>query len=98
MLTKKSAIKLVTDFAGEVKKNGTPLRKVILFGSYAHNKQHKWSDIDVALVSDQFTDFGFEDMKSFISILVKDPYYVIQPKTYSTTYFKKGDAFIDEII
>lgn len=97
MLTKKSAVKIVTDFAREVRKENLHLRKVILFGSYVHNKQHKWSDIDVALVADEFNDFGYEDIQFFIDILIKKPYYIIEPKTYSTAYFKKGDPFIDEI-
>jgi uncharacterized protein len=97
MLTKKSAIKLVTDFAREVNENGTTLHKVILFGSFAKNKQHQWSDIDVAMVSDKFKGIGFEDMKSFVSVLIKKPYYIIEPRTYPTAYFKKGDPFIDEI-
>ena len=97
MLTKKSAIKMIISFAREVKGEGVHLRKVILFGSYAKNKQHKWSDIDVALVADEFKNFAFEDMNYFVSVLIKKPYYMIQPQTFSTSYFKKGDPFIDEI-
>ncbi len=98
MVTKKSAIKTVTAFARELKQQGISLRKVFLFGSYAENRQHQWSDIDVALVADEFINFGYEDMKRFISILTKKNYASIQPRTYSTSYFKKGDPFIDEVI
>jgi predicted nucleotidyltransferase len=95
--TKKSAIKIVTNFAKEVKNQNLHLRKVFLFGSFVNNKQHKWSDIDVALVADEFNNFGFEDMNYFVNVLIKEPYYIIQTQTYSTSYFKKGDPFIDEI-
>lgn len=97
MLTQKTAIDRVTKFAHEVKKTGLHLRKVILFGSYATNKQHKWSDIDVALVADEFCGVGFIDIDHFVRISIKKPYILIEPKTYPTSYFKKGDAFIDEI-
>ena len=97
MFTKKSVIKIVSDFAREVQAEGIHLRKVILFGSYAKNKQHKWSDIDVALVADEFKNFEYEDKQHFVSVLIRKPYYHIQTKTYSTSYFKKGDPFIDEI-
>lgn len=30
------------------------IRKVVLFGSYVTGKANEWSDIDVALVSDDF--------------------------------------------
>ena len=97
MLTQRTAIEKVKRFAREIQNSGLHLRKVILFGSYAKNKQHKWSDIDVALVADEFKNFEYEDKQHFVSVLIRKPYYHIQTKTYSTSYFKKGDPFIDEI-
>ena len=48
MVTKAIIIELVTEFAKELKNKNLHLRKVILFGSYARNEQHQYSDIDVA--------------------------------------------------
>lgn len=31
-----------------------PIKKVYLFGSYAKNKQHNWSDIDFCIISPKF--------------------------------------------
>ena len=97
MLTKRIAIERVKNFAGEIKQTGVHLRHVILFGSYAQNKQHKWSDVDVALVADEFTGIGFNDADFFARINNKKNYIIIEPRTYPTSYFKKGDPFIDEI-
>ena len=97
MLTKGTAIKRVREFAGEVKASGLHVRKVFLYGSFALNRQHKWSDIDVALVADEFTGIGFDDSSFFARINNKKPYILIEVKTYPTDYFKKGDPFIDEI-
>ena len=67
--------------------------------SYAHNRQHKWSDIDVALVSDNFKGPGFYDVALFGKTLIKKPFRTIQPKTYNSKVFSKGnDPFIDEIL
>ena len=49
----------------------------------------------VALVADEFTGFGYIDMKMFVSVLRN--FILIQPKTYSTSDFEEGDPFIDEI-
>ena len=38
-----------------IEAKGVNLRTVILYGSFAKGTQHKWSDIDVALVADEFT-------------------------------------------
>ena len=97
MLTKKTAIERVKNFAREVKSTGLHLRKVIVFGSYAHSKQHKWSDIDVALVADEFSGIGFNDTQYFARINNKKPYILIETNTFPTSYFRKGDPFIDEI-
>lgn len=97
MLTKRTAIERVKNFANDVKASGLHLRKVILFGSYAADRQHQWSDIDIALVADEFTGNGFDDANYFVRINNKKPYILIEAKTYPTGYFKKGDPFIDEI-
>ena len=73
------------------------LRSVFLYGSFAKGTQHEWSDIDVALVADEFTGFTPEDKKLFPYIGIKKPYALIEAKTYQTDCFRKGDPFTDEI-
>jgi len=55
MFTKKDLMKYISGYLTECNKLGEQFKKVIFFGSYAHNAAHKWSDIDLALVSDDFT-------------------------------------------
>ncbi len=97
MAVKNSVITLVKHFANDVKAEGVHLRKVFLFGSYARNKQGRFSDVDVALVADEFIGFVFKDVDLFINAKIKKPYSKIQVQTFPTSYFKKGDPFIDEI-
>ena len=52
--TREAAIEHIRAFVAEVRAAGVALRKVILFGSYARNEQHEWSDIDLALIADTF--------------------------------------------
>ena len=84
-------------FAEEVKKQGVNLRGVILFGSYARGEQQKWSDIDVALIADEFIGVGFEDIKHFINATIQKPFFAIEPHTFNTKEFEKGNPFIEEI-
>ncbi len=55
MLTRNAAIEIVGNYAKEIAQQGVHLRYAILFGSFAKGTQHEWSDIDVALVADEFT-------------------------------------------
>jgi len=95
MVTQNAAIEEVKEFAKQVKALGVHLRRVILYGSYARNEQRQWSDIDVALVADEFVGAGFIDLDLYGKALLK--HVDIQPKTYPTGYFNEGDPFIDEI-
>jgi len=95
VVTQQAAIDTALEFAREVRQQGIHLKKVFLFGSFAANRQDEYSDIDVALAADEFTGFGYEDVKLFLKILRK--YTIIQPKTYSTDYFDNGDPFVEEI-
>ena len=97
MLTKEHAISIIMEFIDKLQSEGIDIQKAILFGSYANNCQTEWSDIDLALVSDSFTGFGFNDKSSFAKINCQKPYSIIQTKTFPTTYFDQGDPFIDQI-
>ena len=96
MLTQNAVIDTVKNYAREIQNSGVNLRNVILYGSFAKGTQHEWSDIDVALVADEFEGLP-TDHKYFSYIGIKKPYVRIESNTYPTKYFKKGDPFIDEI-
>lgn len=54
--------KEVRRFINRVKKE-IDIEKVILFGSFAEGKQREWSDIDLAIISDDFKKMNhFERM------------------------------------
>lgn len=97
MVEQQTAINTVKRFAEAVKKQGVQLRAVFLFGSYARGEQHEWSDIDVALVADEFIGVGFEDIKRFVDVTIQKPYILIEPHTFNTSEFEKGNPFVDEI-
>lgn len=96
-MASKQIINEVKDFAREVSTCGVSLKKVILFGSYAAGKPRQHSDIDVALVADEFAGVPSEDVKLFLKALRK--YYTVQPQTYNTQNFSPDtDPFVEEIL
>jgi len=96
-MASKATIKQVTDFVKQVNACGIHLNKVILYGSYARNKQTKYSDIDVALVADEFSGVPAEDVKLFIKAMRN--YYMVQAQTYNTKDFTpEKDPFVKEIL
>jgi uncharacterized protein len=95
---RETAITRSKEFVNELLSLNLHLRKAILFGSFVRNRQKEWSDIDIALIADEFIGFGYEDRKYFAKINILEPYSMIQTKTYGTEYFEKGDPFIEEIL
>ena len=80
MLDRNDAIEIVRNYANDIESHGVKLRNVILYGSFAKGNQHEWSDIDVALVADEFTGFYFYDNDLFPYVGIKKPYIRIEPK------------------
>jgi predicted nucleotidyltransferase len=97
MLDRDAVIEIVRNYASDIESHGVNLRKVILYGSFAKGTQHKWSDIDVVLVADEFCGFYPFDKKMFPYVGIKKPYIRIEARTYPTEYFEQGDPFINEI-
>ena len=95
MVTRKSAIETAKSFINDCQSNGLTFYKVLLFGSAAKNNTHEWSDIDLLLISDQFGDNVFENLKLYSKINIKYP--IIETHPYPTKYFIEGDDFIKEI-
>ena len=99
MFTQQIVISSLKKLAGEIREAGIHLNKIVLFGSYSRNEQHKWSDIDVALVADEFIGIGFEDVHLLSKVLRKYDDMNLQPRTYNTKDFSiENDPFVGEIL
>jgi uncharacterized protein len=73
-----------------------PIEKIILFGSFAHGKPHKWSDIDLCVVSPKFKD-PVRAMQYLITHRPGDEVPAIEPIGFNPRDFKEGGGLIDEI-
>ncbi|MEI6050750.1 MAG: nucleotidyltransferase domain-containing protein [Bacteroidota bacterium] len=96
MVTREIAINTAKSFVQECKLTGLTFYKVLIFGSAAKNKLHEWSDIDLLLISDQFGDNVFENLKLYSKINIEYP--IIETHPYTTNYYKSGDSFIEEVV
>ena len=86
----------INEYVKILKKDKLPIKKVVLFGSYAKGKQNKWSDVDLCIVSPKFKD-PFEAMQ-YLSLKTSfDMKYAIEPVGFSVKDFKQGSILINEI-
>ena len=99
MLTQKTVINNIKEIVAEIRQSGLQLNRVILYGSYAKNTQHEYSDIDIAFVADRFKSIGPVDVQLFVRSLSKRPNLNISPRTYNTKDFNiDRDPFVEEIL
>lgn len=52
-MSKAKAKKIANRYAKKLRVEGYPFSAIYLFGSHAIGRAHKWSDIDVAVISDR---------------------------------------------
>ena len=93
----KKVEKEIKEYIEALHEDKLPIKKVILFGSYAKGTQHKWSDIDLCIISPKFKDF-FEAMQYLWLKRVSDKGLTIEPVGFSPKDFKdEYDSLVDEI-
>jgi uncharacterized protein len=95
--TQQSAFITASNFVQAVQNQGVKLKKAILFGSHSSGKSHEWSDIDVALIADEFSGVNVEDLNYFINVTIQKPFFAVEPHTFNTKDFQEGNAFTKEI-
>jgi len=87
--------KIVRHFLEEVSKKYS-IVGAYLYGSFAKGTSHKWSDIDVAIISPDFSDDLFEERLNLMKIAVPIDDR-IEPKPYNKKLFNRNDPLVDEI-
>jgi len=63
MFTRQDIVKSVDEFVISANENNIIIEKILLFGSYALGKPHKYSDIDLAVFSPQFNGYHYQNNK-----------------------------------
>lgn len=104
MVYKKDEIKnIVLNYVKELQKK-IPVQKVILFGSYAYGRPTKGSDIDIAVVSDNFKKM--DDIKRIMflsdyarrikSVVDVDPIGFTEDELEKADYFEIGGEIVEK--
>ena len=84
-------------FVKELEKEKLNIAMVFLFGSYARNQENEWSDIDLAVISDDFTGDRMIDYDRFANAILKVD-RSFEPIAYKTESFSEDNPFVSEIL
>ena len=89
-------IKNIRKYILELERNKIPIKRAILFGSYAKGLARPESDIDVALISDVFSGDRFKDRQRIIPLRRKIDSR-IEPLPFTPEDFDNGGMMAEEI-
>jgi len=89
-------IKSIKKYILELERNKIPIKKAILFGSYAKGLARPESDIDVALISNVFSGDRFKDRQRIIPLRRKIDSR-IEPLPFTPEDFDNGGILAEEI-
>ncbi|HLF63377.1 MAG TPA: nucleotidyltransferase domain-containing protein [Saprospiraceae bacterium] len=92
----KVAIAKVEAFIRELKDHGYHPIRAIVFGSYAKFRQHKDSDIDLAVWDEKFEGSSPLDIEPILSLMRK--YSAIELHTFSPDDTYENHPFVKEIV
>ena len=84
-------------YLNELQNEKIKIKKAVLFGSYAKGIFNEWSDIDIALVSDDFTGSRFSD-KNMIRKATLKIGTDIEALPFNSADFNNENPFVKEII
>lgn len=89
-------IKKIRNFLKVLQSNNYRIKKTYLYGSYAKGNYHKDSDIDVLIISDNFTGNRFKDSLKIVKFC-RDIDLRIEPMPYRPEDFNDSDPLVIEV-
>ncbi len=73
------------------------INSIYLFGSYAKGNEREESDIDIAIISDEFEGSRFSDSKRLSKFIIKTS-YDLEVHPFKTSDFNDSNPFVKEIL
>lgn len=73
--------------------------RVILFGSYVNGKPNEWSDVDIAVISDDFAKFNFWEQIQFLAQRQWREFSLLEVHPYTLKDYRRAShlTFLGEI-
>jgi uncharacterized protein len=95
--SKDEIIQIIKQFVAESEKIDIHIQEAILFGSYANGTNTEWSDIDVAVVSENFEGIRFYDNLKLSKPVIRTN-IDIETHPFRPEDFTLDNPFVGEIL
>lgn len=93
-MDKAEVVQIVEQFQRKLEAQGIRPMKVILYGSYASNIQRQDSDIDIVIISDDFTGKSYWERIDILAGVIYDLFQPIEAVPLTQAEWASGDSQI----
>ena len=93
-MDKKSAIDSLRRFRLVLESKGIHIQKLVLYGSYARGMAKEGSDIDVLVISDDFSGKNYWDRIDILSDAIYEIFEPIEAVALTIEEWEKGESVI----
>jgi uncharacterized protein len=91
---KAAVLKIIGEFRHSLEKRGIKIERIVLYGSYATGTQREGSDIDLVVISDDFSGLGYWQRIDLLSAAIYEVFKPIEAVAMTRAEWEKGDSFI----
>ena len=96
-MDKKTVVALVERFVRELQKRGVQPRQVILYGSQASGTATEASDIDVVVISEDFSGKSYWERIDILAEAIYEVYAPLEAVAMTPEEWRSGDAMIVDL-
>jgi hypothetical protein len=90
--------KIISAYRKRLETLGINVSQIILYGSYAKGKPKEYSDIDIAVVSPDFTKFDIFERQEILSMAHHKLGVPIEPIGLTPAQLREKKGFVREIL
>lgn len=95
-MDKRKIIEIVNRFHQGIEARGIKPLKVILYGSYADDTNRKESDIDIVVLSEDFTGMSYWERIDIMADVIYEIFAPIEAVALTPEEWERGDSFMTD--
>jgi predicted nucleotidyltransferase len=95
-MDERTVIDIVNRFRQGIEARGIRPLKLILYGSYAENTNHKGSDIDIVVISDDFTGKNYWERIDILADVIYEIFAPIEAVALTPEEWEEEDSFVTD--
>ncbi|MCJ7483699.1 MAG: nucleotidyltransferase domain-containing protein [Thermodesulfovibrionales bacterium] len=93
-MDKSAVLNIIRQFKDALEKKGIKIERIVLYGSYAAGTQREGSDIDLVVISNDFSGLGYWQRIDLLSAAIYEVFKPIEAVAMTQAEWEKGDSFI----